>query len=821
MSAVSLRVVARLTFAVFASIVSAVLVIVAAQLLSASGRVELAAGASAMLTLCVASAVLSGNRRVQGAAVVLFSIFLAVTSIYILMVPFGAYMAWLDLVADGAPTGAISFVFVLLVGLGSSIALAEIACARKPASVAAGLFGLVAWNMVLAGIVLSADRLLYGVGALTVIALGLAAMAAPGDGVSLRTQVGAAARAGIVIALALALAVPAASLHDPGRSRLLDEQLAPWLRDTVLELWPGLPVIANVPGYGGRLESRDLGGRPRLSASPVYELYGHPERLVYMRQEVFEIYDGSSWARSQELPRVAGDGAAGEVTAPGEGASEEGVAAGEGLPRDEAGERPPGERLPRDEAGRYLTAGARGGGSGKADFAVRPDFEVRVVGEFVSELPHPVGVQAFSIAGEGSREFEFAGYATGFRPQSPFTRGTRIRLWADGDPFAFDREGDAPGDERQNIYLKLPDDLPRDVRERAARLDADSNRETVEAIRNALSGAGTYSLNPPRAGTDEDFVGAFLEDGLVGFCVHYASAAVVLARAAGVPARYVTGHIAPPEESEPRTISGLRAHAWAEVYVDGSWEVLEATPAVRSLAEEGRYAGAGVESSDDELTRRQLVALGLVEDPDAKEPASASWWEVTGRSTVLGLGAIAGVIGAALLLGRLFVFGLRRIVGGPRWQLARLAAFGGDAADPERIGWEGWEQAVCRWLEEGLGDERRRHPPHRIGLHEPGDRVPGGQRAALVSVAGAARRGAVVGVPGAARRGAPVLRAAHIGRVRALAHEFGFSGRESARREFAPRHRRFLREVCRRLWGEKRRRKLWWWRRRTVHRLRG
>src|SRR5690606_33452369 len=49
-----------------------------------------------------------------------------------------------------------------------------------------------------------------------------------------------------------------------------------------------------------------------------------------------------------------------------------------------------------------------------------------------------------------------------------------------------------------------------------------------------------YTLEPPRLGTDS--VDGFLFDTRAGFCEHYASAFVVLMRAAGIPARIVTGY---------------------------------------------------------------------------------------------------------------------------------------------------------------------------------------------------------------------------------------------------------------------------------------
>ncbi|MEO8203495.1 MAG: DUF3488 and transglutaminase-like domain-containing protein [Betaproteobacteria bacterium] len=79
-----------------------------------------------------------------------------------------------------------------------------------------------------------------------------------------------------------------------------------------------------------------------------------------------------------------------------------------------------------------------------------------------------------------------------------------------------------------------------------------------------------YTLLPPALGRDS--VDEFLFDTKRGFCEHFASAFVVLMRAAGVPARVVTGYQG--GEFNPLdgylTVRQSEAHAWAEVYVAGS-----------------------------------------------------------------------------------------------------------------------------------------------------------------------------------------------------------------------------------------------------------
>lgn len=90
-----------------------------------------------------------------------------------------------------------------------------------------------------------------------------------------------------------------------------------------------------------------------------------------------------------------------------------------------------------------------------------------------------------------------------------------------------------------------------------------------------------YTLNPPALQVDP--VDEFLFETRRGFCEHYASSFVVLMRAAGIPARVVTGYQG--GEYNPLgdylLVRQADAHAWAEVWVQGrGWLRIDPTAAV-------------------------------------------------------------------------------------------------------------------------------------------------------------------------------------------------------------------------------------------------
>lgn len=132
-------------------------------------------------------------------------------------------------------------------------------------------------------------------------------------------------------------------------------------------------------------------------------------------------------------------------------------------------------------------------------------------------------------------------------------------------------------------YTQLPSDTFQwasglDIMERMMYLSAS---EKVGRIEYYVQNAATYDLSTPRMPTEyNDFAQWFLEESDTGYCVHFATAATVLLRAVGIPARYVEGYAIPCEAGKGVAVSNKRAHAWAEYYDSsiGAWRILEATP---------------------------------------------------------------------------------------------------------------------------------------------------------------------------------------------------------------------------------------------------
>lgn len=146
---------------------------------------------------------------------------------------------------------------------------------------------------------------------------------------------------------------------------------------------------------------------------------------------------------------------------------------------------------------------------------------------------------------------------------------------------ASDRQASAENGELSR-YLTLPGTTRAEATLLVEDLLSGSSTEIAHRIAALVCGSARYDLDTPRMPEGEgDFALWFLRSADSGYCVHFATAATVLLRAADIPARYVTGYLVDTEAGKAVTATEENAHAWAEYYEPllGAWVVLEATPA--------------------------------------------------------------------------------------------------------------------------------------------------------------------------------------------------------------------------------------------------
>lgn len=150
-------------------------------------------------------------------------------------------------------------------------------------------------------------------------------------------------------------------------------------------------------------------------------------------------------------------------------------------------------------------------------------------------------------------------------------------------------------------------------------------------IRDYLAKTCSYTLSPGKCPDGKDFVEYFLKESHEGYCTYFATAAVMMFRSAGIPARYVegysfnTGTAALADTTDERvqvdyyfsngnsgtdnrqykilSIPDSAAHAWVEYYVDGvGWLDFDVTPGNYDVEPETHETETPSESASDKET---------------------------------------------------------------------------------------------------------------------------------------------------------------------------------------------------------------------------
>ena len=132
-----------------------------------------------------------------------------------------------------------------------------------------------------------------------------------------------------------------------------------------------------------------------------------------------------------------------------------------------------------------------------------------------------------------------------------------------------------------SVYLSLPTKGLDSFYEEYSGKKFTSIADCVSFVRSTLEAHASYTKTPGSTPRGNDYVEYFLYENKQGVCTHFASAAVLLFRLYGIPARYVEGYLVRDLESGngAQAIMDEAAHAWAEIYVKGvGWIPIEVTP---------------------------------------------------------------------------------------------------------------------------------------------------------------------------------------------------------------------------------------------------
>jgi transglutaminase-like putative cysteine protease len=250
----------------------------------------------------------------------------------------------------------------------------------------------------------------------------------------------------------------------------------------------------------------------------------------------------------------------------------------------------------------------------------------------------------------------------------------------------------------------------------------DNAYDAAVAIQEWLRGGGGFTYSLQLVDTATDAQGRPITDPILkflatkqGYCVQFASAMVMMARAEGIPARMAIGFLPGTLQDGLYTVRSSDAHAWPELFFPGAgWLRFEPTPAARTGTAPAYTLPAeatptATATATDPASGSTAAPTATLRDPGAPETDATTtdaslplsdriglWFQEPSHLLVLALGL--GLLGTFVLPLTAWLVNRRR---------RRRAADAADLAEAQ------WEALVSR-----LGDLGVQPPPGGGTLRE-------------------------------------------------------------------------------------------------------
>ena len=224
----------------------------------------------------------------------------------------------------------------------------------------------------------------------------------------------------------------------------------------------------------------------------------------------------------------------------------------------------------------------------------------------------------------------------------------------------------------EDTYLNIDPDTAEELRRIAAELGIDQaadRAEVVSQVAEFFTSFGAYTLSPLIVPKGEDFVLYFLNVSRQGYCIHYATAATLMLRALGVPARFTSGFAVPIYSDEiglPVVVTDYNAHSWVEVFYEQvGWLPLEVTPSGGGPGGYGRGNGGfgaapgpgGIAPGPGPDIGYDPFGQGAEWDTEPPVDVTGSFWR--GPGWMIAAGSLAACL-AALITRRIVVLSGRK-----------------------------------------------------------------------------------------------------------------------------------------------------------------
>ncbi|WP_049564117.1 transglutaminase family protein [Nonomuraea sp. SBT364] len=130
-------------------------------------------------------------------------------------------------------------------------------------------------------------------------------------------------------------------------------------------------------------------------------------------------------------------------------------------------------------------------------------------------------------------------------------------------------------------YLRLPENLPLEIRELAFRetRDAETSYQAAAKLQEFFTRTGGFVYSLRTQGHSNSALQDFLLASRAGYCEQFAASMALLARIVGIPSRVAIGYTGGTQIGGQWTVATNDSHAWPELYFEGvGWLPFEPTP---------------------------------------------------------------------------------------------------------------------------------------------------------------------------------------------------------------------------------------------------
>jgi|GEM_PF-5640839 len=467
---------------------------------------------------------------------------------YIVIIPYEAYMAWLQLIKKNLPSGSISFLYIIGLSYFSTLSAGLI----YKYGIIKPLLGFLSILFLFFTIIIQNNLITV----LTTIIIVFSILIISYNRWDKKYTVMLSSIKIVIIAVILAIIL---SINKPPNTGwLVDRRLLPGLNNLIKSSLPGAPVLSSVGSFGTYNEESKLGYKPLIN-SPVFEVNGMPGEKIYLRTEVFENYTGLSWQHNPKIIKASKN----------KNINKKDINNNNNIP-----------------------------------------IVVKTLIDYCNLIPHTLDTYNIHFKNSRIPDLVYGCNDTGYKLSLPVIKNTNFILQRNTVNINTNKDyiynDPSP-------YLEVPVTLPDSVENLAKSFEENEidKKSILKNIQKYLSANYKYSLNVKAPKEEEDFIDKFLFKDKKGFCQHFASSFVILARLNNIPARYVSGYlIYIPLSSRKAQCTTMDAHAWAEVWFpDTGWIIWEATPPML-MDNYGTNSLLSLRNiEDDILTAKQLRAI--------------------------------------------------------------------------------------------------------------------------------------------------------------------------------------------------------------------